>query len=147
MADSHSNPLFTLVRSMRSWFGASGAPGLLPRFMPRLGALALVALLVGWQAGWAPVLAQTISGTLGAPDATTTLSGNQLPAPAPPFGGVIKDAALQSRPWWAPRITPPQSAPNVLLIITDDAGFGVPSTFGGVIPTPAMERDAWNGLR
>jgi hypothetical protein len=28
----------------------------------------------------------------------------------------------------------------VLLIITDDAGFGVPSTFGGVIPTPAMER-------
>jgi arylsulfatase len=35
----------------------------------------------------------------------------------------------------------------VLLIITDDAGFGVPSTFGGVIPTPAMERDAWNGLR
>jgi arylsulfatase len=132
---------------MRSWFGASGAPGLLPRFMPRLGALALVALQVGWQAGWAPVLAQTISGTLGAPDATTTLSGNQLPAPAPPFGGVIKDAALQSRPWWAPRITPPQSAPNVLLIITDDAGFGVPSTFGGVIPTPAMERDARNGLR
>jgi arylsulfatase len=30
---------------------------------------------------------------------------------------------------------PPKGAPNVLLIITDDAGFGVPSTFGGVIPT------------
>ncbi|WP_411873973.1 arylsulfatase [Vulcanococcus limneticus] len=143
MADSHSNPLLALFRSIRSWFGASGAPGLLRR----LGALSLVALLVGWQAGWAPVLAQTITGTLGAPDATTTLSGNQLPAPAPPFGGVIKDAALQSKPWWAPRITPPQSAPNVLLIITDDAGFGVPSTFGGVIPTPAMERVARNGLR
>ena len=119
----------------------------LPRFMPRLGALALVALLVGWQAGWAPLLAQTITGRLGAPDATTTLSGNQLPAPALPFGGVIKDGALQSKPWWAPRITPPQSAPNVLLIITDDAGFGVPSTFGGVIPTPAMDRVASNGLR
>ena len=115
--------------------------------MPRLGALALVALLVGWQAGWAPLLAQTITGRLGAPDATTTLSGNQLPAPALPFGGVIKDGALQSKPWWAPRITPPQSAPNVLLIITDDAGFGVPSTFGGVIPTPAMDRVASNGLR
>ena len=131
MADPHSNPLFTGLRAIRGWFGA----------------LALVALLVGWQAGWAPVLAQTITGTLGAPDATTTLNGNQLPAPAPPFGGVIKDAALQSRPWWAPRITPPQGAPNVLLIITDDAGFGVPSTFGGVIPTPAMERVARNGLR
>ena len=123
MAESHSTPLLALFRSIRSWFGASGAPGLLRR----LGALSLVALLVGWQAGWAPVLAQTITGTLGAPDATTTLSGNQLPAPAPPFGGVIKDAALQSKPWWAPRITPPQSAPNVLLIITDDPVSGCPA--------------------
>ena len=143
MADSHFHPLFALVRSIRGWFGASGAPGLLRR----LGALVLVVLLVGWQAGWAPVLAQTITGTAGAPNATTTLAGNQLPPPTPPFGGVIKDGALQSRPWWAPRITPPQSAPNVLLIITDDAGFGVPSTFGGVIPTPAMDRVARNGLR
>ena len=101
-----------------------------PRFAARfawirgLFAVALVALLVGWQAGWAPALAQTITGTPGAPNATTTLPGNQLPAPAPPFGGVIKDGALQSKHWWAPRITPPQGAPNVLLIITDDAGFG-----------------------
>ena len=42
---------------------------------------------------------------------------------------------------------PPKGAPNVLLIITDDAGFGVPSTFGGVIPTPALDRLAQNGLR
>ncbi len=113
----------------------------------RLALLALVVVLVGWQLGGVPALAQRITGTPGAPNATTTLPGNQLPAPAPPFGGVIKDGALQSRPWWAPRITPPQSAPNVLLIITDDAGFGVPSTFGGVIPTPAMERVAKAGLR
>ncbi len=113
----------------------------------RLALLALVVMLVGWQLGGVPALAQRITGTPGAPNATTTLPGNQLPAPAPPFGGVIKDGALQSKPWWAPRITPPQSAPNVLLIITDDAGFGVPSTFGGVIPTPAMERVAKAGLR
>jgi hypothetical protein len=74
-----------------------------------------------------------VYGTLGSPDATTTISGKQLPAPDPKFGGVIKNDALQSKPWWAPRIAPPKSAPNVLLIITDDAGFGVPSTFGGVI--------------
>ena len=60
---------------------------------------------------------------------------------------MIKDDALQSKPWWAPRIVPPKGAPNVLLIITDDAGFGVPSTFGGVIPTPAMDGIAKDGLR
>jgi arylsulfatase len=60
---------------------------------------------------------------------------------------VIKDDALQSTPWWAPRIVPPKDAPNILLIITDDAGFGVPSTFGGVIPTPTMDDIANEGLR
>jgi|WetSurMetagenome_2_1015567.scaffolds.fasta_scaffold05507_5 arylsulfatase A-like enzyme len=94
-----------------------------------------------------PAMAQQVTGTLGAPGATTTISGKQLPAPDPPFGGVIKDDALQSKYWWAPRIVPPKEAPNVLLIITDDSGFGVPSTFGGVIPTPAMDRVAKNGLK
>jgi arylsulfatase len=88
-----------------------------------------------------------VTGTLGSPNATTTIEGSQIPAPDPKFGGVIKDDALQSKPWWAPRIVPPKAAPNVLLIITDDAGFGVPSTFGGVIPTPTMDRIANNGLR
>ncbi len=83
----------------------------------------------------------------GSPAGTTTISGKQLPAPDPAFGGVIKENALESKPWWAPRIVPPAGAPNVLLIITDDAGFGVPSTFGGVIPSPTMDRVAKNGLR
>jgi arylsulfatase len=93
------------------------------------------------------VLAQQVTGTLGSPSATTSISGTHLPAPDPKWGGVIKDDALQSQYWWAPRIVPPKGAPNVLLIITDDAGFGVPSTFGGVIPTPAMDRIASDGLR
>ncbi len=93
------------------------------------------------------VLAQQVTGVLGSPGATTTISNKQLPAPDPKFGGVIKNDALQSKYWWAPRIVPPKSAPNVLLIITDDAGFGVPSTFGGVIPTPTMDRIANEGLR
>jgi len=84
---------------------------------------------------------------VGSPGATASIDGKQLPAPDPKFGGVIKDDALQSKPWWAPRIVPPKDAPNVLLIITDDAGFGVPSTFGGVIPTPALDRVAKSGLR
>jgi arylsulfatase A-like enzyme len=85
--------------------------------------------------------------TIGDANATATIDGEQLPAPDPKFGGVIKDEALQSKAWWAPRVVPPKQAPNILLIITDDAGFGVPSTFGGVIPTPTMDRIANNGLR
>jgi arylsulfatase A-like enzyme len=87
------------------------------------------------------------TGVPGSPGATTTVSGKQLPAPDPKFGGVIKEDALKSKAWWAPRIVPPKQAPNILLIMTDDSGFGVPSTFGGVIPTPAMDRLAKTGLR
>jgi arylsulfatase A-like enzyme len=60
---------------------------------------------------------------------------------------VIKDNAMDSKPWWPPRVVPPKDAPNILLIMTDDAGFGIPSTFGGVIPTPTMDRIANAGLR
>jgi arylsulfatase A-like enzyme len=83
----------------------------------------------------------------GSPSATTTIDGKQLPPPDPKFGGVIKENASQSKAWWAPRIVPPKTAPNVLLIMTDDVGFGAPSTFGGVIPTPALDRIAKAGLR
>ena len=98
------------------------------------------------QGAEAPV-ERVISGAPGAPDARATISGAQLPAPPLPFGGAIEDDALSSKPWWPPRIAPPEGAPNVLLIITDDAGFGVPSTFGGVIPTPTMDQIANEGLR
>ena len=44
-------------------------------------------------------------------------------------------------------MVPPKGAPNVLLIMTDDSGFGAPGTFGGVVPTPALDRIANAGLR
>ena len=110
----------------------------------RLLGAALLALGIGLVA--APAGAVETTGTPGAPDATTTIPGDQLPAPQPTFGGVINTDALESTHWWAPRIVPPKQAPNILLIITDDAGFGVPSTSGGVIPTPTMDRIAKNGL-
>ncbi len=95
----------------------------------------------------APAFAQQVTGQLGSPSATTTVNGNQLPAPEPKFGGVIKELATDSKTWWPPRIVPPKGAPNVLLIMTDDQGYGVPGTFGGVIPTPALDRIAKSGLR
>ncbi len=92
-------------------------------------------------------LAQQVTGVPGSPEATTTIDGKQLPPPAPEFGGVIKERASESTPWWPPRVEPPKGAPNVLLIMTDDVGFAAPSTFGGVIPTPALDRIAAHGLR
>jgi len=47
----------------------------------------------------ASALAQQVTGVLGSPSATTTVSNKQLPAPDPKFGGVIKNDALQSTPW------------------------------------------------
>ena len=91
--------------------------------------------------------AQEITGTLGSPSATTTTGGKELPLPAPKFGGVVKEKAAESTPWWARRVVPPKGAPNVLLIMTDDCGFGAPGTFGGVVPTPALDRVAKAGLR
>src|SRR6266446_1590014 len=90
---------------------------------------------------------QQINGTPGSPDATVTIDGKQLPPPPMKFGGVIKESATDSKPYWLPRVVPPKGAPNVLLIMTDDQGYGVYSTFGGVIPTPAMDRIAKAGLR
>jgi arylsulfatase len=94
-----------------------------------------------------PASAQVLNGPAGAPHTTTSISGKQLPAPDPKFGGVIKERASESQPWWDPRVVPPKGAPNVLLIMTDDEGFGAPSTFGGVVPTPALDRIAKAGLR
>ncbi|WP_457583674.1 arylsulfatase [Ensifer canadensis] len=97
--------------------------------------------------GCPAAFAQAVTGEAGSPGATTTIDGKQLPPATPEFGGAIKEKASESKPWWAPRVVPPKGAPNVLLIMTDDQGFGAPSTFGGVIPTPAMDRIANEGLR
>jgi arylsulfatase len=87
------------------------------------------------------------TGIPGSANATTTISGKQLPPPPPKFGGVIKESARDSKPWWPPRVVPSKGAPNILLIMTDDQGYGVSGTFGGVIPTPALDRVARAGLR
>jgi arylsulfatase A-like enzyme len=108
-----------------------------------LGALAVSSLF----GGWGTASAQQVTGTLGQADATTTINGKQIPPPSPKFGGVIKETAKDSTPWWPPRVVPPKGAPNVLLIMTDDQGYGVPGTFGGVVPTPNLDRIAKTGLR
>ncbi len=50
-------------------------------------------------------------------------------------------------PVWPKPVTAPKDAPNVLLILTDDVGFGSTSTFGGPVPTPTFDALARDGLR
>jgi arylsulfatase A-like enzyme len=69
-----------------------------------------------------------------------------LPMPPPPFEGVIGRKASESKPDFPPAVTAPKGAPNILLIMTDDTGFGASSTFGGPIPTPNLDRIYQQGL-
>lgn len=69
-----------------------------------------------------------------------------LPPPAVEFQGQIGATLDQSAPFWQPEPQPPAGAPNVLLILTDDVGFGASSTFGGPVPTPNLDRLAAHGL-
>ena len=72
-----------------------------------------------------------------------------LPIRRPRFSGVVDRTLAGSQPDWdlIGDPTAPDGAPNVLLVLLDDAGFGNPSTFGGPIDTPNYTRLAEGGLR
>ena len=84
----------------------------------------------------------SISGAL-AQEADRTI----LPQPDPPFKGKIGLTPADSVKDFPKAVTAPEGAPNILIILTDDVGFGASSTFGGPIPTPTMDRIANAGLR
>lgn len=70
-----------------------------------------------------------------------------LPFPDPPMGGTVGPTMQESVHRW--RETPrrlPANAPNILIVMFDDAGFGHPSTFGGEIDTPTLSRLAEEGI-
>jgi arylsulfatase A-like enzyme len=84
------------------------------------------------------------------PSKPETLAGTPtvLPRPDFRFPGEIGRTYLESDPAQFPKpAEAPKGAPNVLLILIDDAGFGQFSTFGGGIPSPTMDRLAAEGLR
>ncbi len=70
-----------------------------------------------------------------------------LPRPEQPFGGRIGITAADSVKDFPKEVEAPKGAPNILVILTDDVGFGASSTFGGPIPTSTMDRLAQAGLR
>ena len=74
---------------------------------------------------------------------------SKLPIRRPAFGGTAARTLQGCQPDWAliDHVHPPAGAPNVLVVLIDDAGFGNPSTFGGPIDTPNFTRMAEGGLR
>ena len=74
---------------------------------------------------------------------------SSLPIRRKAFDGIANRTLDGSQPDWnlIGHPTPPEGAPNVLLVLIDDAGFGNPSTFGGPIQTPNYTRVAEGGLR
>lgn len=79
--------------------------------------------------------------------AAAAADGLVLPHPAAPFTGRIGRTVRESIPAFPALRRAPEGAPNVLLVLTDDVGFGATSTFGGPVPTPTLDRLAANGLR
>jgi arylsulfatase A-like enzyme len=82
---------------------------------------------------FAALLSWIAPGWCAVPDATEPVAG--------------RTAAESSPPSWPRQIEAPKDAPNVLLILTDDVGFGSSSTFGGPVPTPTFDALAAQGLR
>ncbi|MCA8998400.1 MAG: sulfatase-like hydrolase/transferase [Planctomycetaceae bacterium] len=85
----------------------------------------------------------TLSTTIPADEFNRT----RLPIPQFPFHGKLGLTPAESVKDFPKEVAAPEGAPNVLLILTDDVGFGASSTFGGPIPTPTFDRLAKNGLK
>lgn len=79
------------------------------------------------------------------PTSATDPDRTQLPIPAPEYEGKLAPSLDEAIPSWPDLVRPPEGAPNILLVLTDDVGFGASSTFGGPVPTPNLDRLAARG--
>jgi arylsulfatase A-like enzyme len=89
-------------------------------------------------------------GKAAAAAPSPALDRSTLPIPDPPFtgkSGLTLDPAESVPDWGITEfVRPPEGAPNIMLVVIDDVGFGNPSTFGGPIQTPTLGRLAAGGL-
>ncbi len=89
----------------------------------------------------------TLIAGLAVADDAPKVNRPAIPVPDAPFGGVSNRTLAGSKPEFERPVAAPKGAPNVLLVLIDDAGFGNPSTFGGPCQTPSLTKLADQGLR
>jgi len=98
-----------------------------------------------------PRIALSLALILGAMSATAAAQQSpdrsKLPLPDPEFQGKIGKTYKESTPDFPQGVKAPKGAPNVVLILIDDLGFGQPGTFGGPAATPSLDSLAAQGLR
>lgn len=101
----------------------------------------------GLRCAFAQAALALVCGVLVAAPVMAAGDGGVLPRPPPLFAGKLEPAEADSTPYFLTRtVAAPDGAPNVLLVLTDDVGFGAVSTFGGPIPKPNLDRLAGRGL-
>jgi len=101
-------------------------------------------LTVCWLAVTSSAVGQSPQGVVTAPPQAAT----SLPFKDFRFEGTIGRTIADSDPPEFPQpARPPKGAPNIVYILIDDAGYGQFGTFGGQVPTPALDRVASDGLR
>ena len=92
-------------------------------------------------------IAQTIFALALASFTQPAIAQDVLPFPEPPSASVagktLKDSTHQ---WRQAESHLPKDAPNIVIFMTDDAGFAHPSTFGGPVHTPTLDRLAAAGI-
>jgi len=93
----------------------------------------------------ASVLLAATASAAGAQD-NPPRDGSILPIPEAPFAGTIGKTFEDSTPDFPQPVKPPAGAPNVVVILIDDLGFGQPGTLGGPVPTPSLDALAAEGL-
>jgi arylsulfatase len=79
--------------------------------------------------------------------ASAAWAQDSIPRPDSEFKGKVGETFKDSTPSYPQPIKAPKGSPNVLIVLTDDTGFGMCSTFGGPVPTPTLQRLADNGLK
>ena len=119
---------------------------ILPTTVPLLA----IGAFLGWFAatGWLSQAHAQEKKPADHPPAITRRTPDVLPTPDFHFKGNIGRTYLDSDKAQFPQpVKAPKGAPNIVLILLDDAGFGQFSTFGGGVPSPTMDKLAAEGLR
>src|ERR1700722_3138 len=118
-------------------------------FWIRLGALMLTASVCLSISSIMPLALQVlpITPAYAESPANDAMDRTTLPIPEPTYPHSTVLDARNATPPPVFQVKAPANAPNVLIVLIDDMGFGQPSAFGGPIHMPTLEKLANNGLR